>query len=143
MNERQIIVSDLPGRPKLVLDKMTGNLTPVQGEVLPLRGSFVVVHGNKFCMYAEGAHLYLQQGARRWEITNDAAITYSHDFDLKTTTFGIGDLRIEYEAWWADDPNFNKFAPESDENYDFLAYVFELSQDDDRRRDLIQRWSAA
>jgi hypothetical protein len=115
----------------------------VQGEVLPLRGSFVSIKNNAFCLYAEDTHLYLQQGARRWEIADDSAVTYFHDFDLKTTTFGIGDLRIEYEAWWANDPEYDKFAPELDETYDFLGYVYELSQASDRRRDLIQRWSAA
>ncbi|WP_157381660.1 hypothetical protein [Burkholderia ubonensis] len=118
-------------------------LTPEQGEALPLRGTWNPVEEMNFCMYAEDGRLYLQLEARRWEINNQELVYYRHNFDRKTTTFRISDLNIEYEAWWAFDPTFNKFAPERDADEDFLAYVYELSKDEKKRAGLIGRWGGS
>lgn len=124
-----------------MLDKETGALTPVRHEALPARGACAPIGGQTFCLYEEDSRLFLQFGIRRWAIEPAVALNYAHDFDRKMTTFDIGDFRIEYAAWWSDDPAFNKFIPEEDEDFDFLAYVYRLWQDEARRQDLIRRWA--
>ena len=83
----------------------------------------------------------LQFGVQRWPLDGSVVVNYTHDFDKKTTTFSIGDFSIEYEAWWAFDPTYNKFAPERDEDEDPLAYVYALRMDAQRRGELVRRWS--
>jgi hypothetical protein len=143
MKEPRIIVNHLPNRPRHVLDKVSGTLTPVRGEVLPVRGACTPVKGRDFCLYEEDGCLFIQFGAKRWEIEPNAKVRYYHDFERKITTFEINDFRIEYEAWWAHDPGFNKFAPEEDETFDFLAYVFQLWVDERRRQGLIEQWAVS
>lgn len=142
MIERHIILRDLPGRPRLVLDKTTGTLRSVDGEVVPLRGCALRVEGTIFCLYAEGGTLMLQLGVRRWPLDGTVPVNYTHDFSKKSTTFSIGDYSVEYEAWWAWDPTYNKFAPERDEDEDPLAYVYALLMDRQRRGEVVKRWNA-
>ncbi|MDR6496287.1 hypothetical protein J2797_006214 [Paraburkholderia terricola] len=143
MKEPRIIVNHLPNRPQVVLDKATGALTPVHGEVLPIRGACSPAAGKQFCLYEEDGCLFLQLGEQRWEIESGTTVNYYHDFDRKVSTFSIGEFQIEYEAWWAHDPGFNKFAPEEDEDFDFLAYVYQLWMNDSRREALIKRWAVS
>lgn len=140
MNETQIIVRTLPNRPRLVLDKPTGSLTPVTGsESLPVRGFAFPVEGKTFVQYAEDGRLYLQLGEPRWEVGPSSDVSYGHNFDSKTTTFTINGFSLEYEAWWAHDPTFNKFAPERDQDEDPLAYVYHLYRNEEEREDYIRR----
>ena len=64
MIERHILLRDLPGRPRLSLDKATGTLRSVDGAGVPLRGCAHRVEGTIFCLYAEGGTLTLQLGVR-------------------------------------------------------------------------------
>lgn len=142
MKEPRILLNHFPKSPKLVLDKETGILTPTHGEALPIRGACAPVEKMDVCLYAEDNRLFLQLAARRWEIASNTKVNYFHDFDRKVTTFCIADFQVEYEAWWSLDPGYNKFAPELDESYDFLAYVYQLWLEEERRRQLIERWAA-
>lgn len=142
MTETRVLLNDLPGMPQLVIDKLTGVLHPAGGgEVVPLRGCANRVEGKIFCLYAEHGNLMLQVGVRRWPLDGSVVVNYTHDFDKKATTFSIGDFSVEYEAWWAFDPTYNKFAPERDEDEDPLAYVYALRMDAQRRSELVKRWS--
>lgn len=140
MNESQIIVRTLPNRPRLVLDKPTGSLTQVTGsESLPIRGFAFPVEGKMFVQYAEDGRMYLQLGAQRWEVRSSSNMSYGHNFDNKTTMFTIDGFSVEYEAWWAHDPTFNKFAPERDQDEDPLANVYHLYKNGEDREDYIRR----
>ncbi|GLU34331.1 hypothetical protein WKR88_09840 [Trinickia caryophylli] len=140
MNEPKILLNNLlPSMPRFVLDKATGVLTPARDESLPRRGNINPVEGRVLCVYAEDDKLYLQMEARRWEIGGVTPVVYQHNFDRKTTTFGIDDFEVEYEAWWAHDPTFNKFAPERDEDEDRFAFIYKLSRDHDARIRYIER----
>lgn len=140
MNETKIIVRTLPNRPRLVLDKSTGTLTPVTGrEAMPVRGFAFPMEGRTFVQYAEDGRLFLQLGEQRWEIGSSTNVSYGHNFDDKTTTFTIDGFSVEYEAWWAHDPTFNKFAPERDQDEDPLAYLYHLYKNDEERGDYIGR----
>lgn len=144
MNEPHIIVRTLPNKPRLVLDKASGTLTPVDGsESLSVRGFAFPVEGRTFVQYAEDGHMYLQVAHQRWEVGHANDVRYFHDFDKKTTTFTIGDFSVEYEAWWAHDPTFDKFAPERDQDEDPLGYVYHLFMNDDEREDYIRRMMSA
>lgn len=140
MSETEIVVRTLPNRPRLVLEKPTGRLTPATGsEALPVRGFAFPVEGKTFVQYAEDGRMYLQLEAQRWEIGPASNVSYGHNFEKKTTTFTINEFGVEYEAWWAHDPTFNKFAPERDQDEDPLAYVYHLYKDDKERKDYILR----
>ena len=140
MTERHIIVRTLPGRPRQVLDKQTGVLAPVTGSVsLPLRGFAFPVEGKTFVQYAEDGHMYLQLMARRWEVGASSDVQYGHNLENRTTTFTINGFSIEYEAWWAHDPTFNRFAPERDQDEDALAHVYHLYRNAGERADYIRR----
>lgn len=141
MIETRVLLNDLPGKPQLVLDKLTGVLHPAAGEVAPFRGCANRVEERIFSLYAEDGCLILQLGVQRWPLDGSVTVNYTHNFHKKTTTFSIGNFSVEYEAWWAFDPTYNKFAPERDEDEDPLAYVYALRMDAQRRRELIKRWS--
>lgn len=142
MIERRVLLNDLPSKPQLVLDKLTGVLYPVRGEAVPFRGCVNHVEDKIFSLYAEDGDLMLQLGALRWPLDGFVAVNYTHDFSKKTTTFSIGNFSVEYEAWWAFDPTYDKFAPERDEDEDPFAYMYALRMDAQRRSELIKRWSA-
>jgi len=141
MIESRVLLNDLPGKPQLVLVKLTGMLYPAGGEVVPFRGCVNRVEDKMFSLYAEDGNLMLQLGVRRWPLDGSVAVNYTHDFNKKTTTFSIGNFSVEYDAWWAFDPAYNKFAPERDEDEDPLAYVYALRNDDQRRSEVVRRWS--
>lgn len=142
MIEPHILLNDLPGKPQVILDKTTGVLRSADGEVVLLRGCVNRVEGRIFSLYAEGGTLMLQLGVRRWPLDGTVPVNYTHDFSKKSTTFSIGDYSVEYEAWWAWDPTYNKFAPERDEDEDPLAYVYALLMDRQRRGEVVKRWNA-
>jgi hypothetical protein len=62
MKEPRIIVSHLPNRPKLVLDKVTGYLAAIPGEVPLIRGACSAAAGKEVCLHDEDSHLFLQFG---------------------------------------------------------------------------------
>jgi hypothetical protein len=140
MNEPRILLNNLlPTLPRFVLDKVTGVLSLAGSEHLPRRGNINPVDGKVLCLYAEDGKLFSQVDVRRWEVNGITPVFYQHDFDRKMTSFMIGDFKVEYEAWWAHDPTFNKFAPERDEDEDRFAFIYKLSIDEGARRRYIDR----
>ena len=88
-----------------------------------------------------GKNLYFQWNQARWNFKDLAlAVRYQHDFPKKVTMFSIGDVAIEYPAWWACDPTFDPSVPERDEDEDFYAYVASLAHDGPLRQTLIDGW---
>jgi hypothetical protein len=146
MNDvKEVLVADLDGGASVaVLDVESGiaHAGAVGGETP--NGNMRVVLGNTVALYAEGEHLFLQIGGRRWDLADPATvISYGHDLNRKTTTLQVGDLRLEYPAWWRDDPAYDPFIPELDEDEDYLAYVYSVAQQPALQENLIKVWSAA
>jgi hypothetical protein len=104
-------------------------------------GNLYTLQGNTFALYAQEGVLYFQWNKRRWDIVSLCPIiSYRHDFQRRTTTFSIEDMKIEYPAWWKDDPAFDPCIPERDEEEDYLGYICAVSQSKTLQQALAQGW---
>lgn len=106
------------------------------------RGTMRILDGRLVALYAQGGRLYLQIGIERWDLGDPATrIRYGHDLNLKTTRFECNGFVLEYPAWWRDDPAYDPFEPELDEDEDYLGYVHAVFQQPALQANLIRAWS--
>jgi hypothetical protein len=138
-----IVVEPLHGEGLLLLDAASGRMSPAPARSRK-QGCATEVEGQTFALYADGGLLVLQWNDRRWPFAADAVhVRYGHDLSRKTTSFSVDERRVEYRAWWADDPRYDPLVPELDAEQDDLAWIAALKRDPGRMATLLKRWSAA
>lgn len=110
-----------------------------QVNIQDVQGNYTAINGQEVCIFAENKNLYLQWNARRWNFRDIAGkLKYEHDFHRNMTTFSVGDLAINYIAWWANDPTFEPGLVGRDEDEDIFAYVARLASDNQLQQMLTQ-----
>lgn len=114
-----------------------------QDGAVHLQGNCFVRMGHTFALYANNDSLYFQIDEKYWNLTSpDVHVVYGHDFSKAVTVFSIDDFRLEYHAWWKDDPHFQKNLPERDADEDYLGYIYSVWQDRPLQASLIKAWNA-
>lgn len=122
------------------------------GSVIPCesansqKGNLHIVDGNAVAIYSLDNKLMLQIGLKIWDLSSDVLkLNYFHNIANRTSCFQVlfnGELTsIEYEAWWANIPDFEPVEPEMDEDEDFMAYVFSVWKNTQVQKALLSRWN--
>lgn len=140
--ERAIHLKNI-AKPKdvVVLDTMLGKFFPGLNSAQIVRGNYFAVRDQEMSVFLSDSILYFQWNDKRWSFTDLAPVVkYGHNFQEKLTEFAIGDVAIEYPAWWASDPTFDPNMPERDEDEDLFAYVASLAHNGALQRTLIKSW---
>lgn len=127
------------------LQAASGVVTQVEGsESEAVQGNFAFINGHTFCVYVERGRLYFQADEQRWDLQSPACkLEYRHDISRKTTQFSVAGKVFEYPAWWRDDPRFERYLPELDEEHDYLGYIFALKDNPRLQSRMIEIWGKA
>jgi hypothetical protein len=120
----------------------TGSFSVFNGkEIQKSNGNFYEFGEHTFALYVDFGILYFQWNDHRWDMTSsNLVIEYQHDFKMQTTMFAVNGLKIEYPAWWKNDPHFDPNLPELDEDEDYFGYIFSVKQNQRLQHNLTVAW---
>ena len=125
----------------VVLDTERGTFATQPGSSESIEGNYTIENGQELSVFAADHNLFFQWNNKRWNFKDlRAKLRYQHDLQRKITIFSIGDVTIQYPAWWVGDPTFQPFIPERDQDEDFFGYIASLARDDEWQRTLIETW---